>query len=94
MKLIGYMVMERCENYEQALLLRTGPTYPDGGVLDWAANDREARTVFPDRQSAKAAIIRTEHYRLAFSRTDLPERKFCVIVRLGQKREDENDSQP
>lgn len=85
MKPDGYLIMERCEDFEQALILRRDAAYPSGGILDWA-NDRarEARAVFPDRASAKAAIRRTEHYRLAFGRTDLPEQKFCVVVPVVQ----------
>jgi len=77
----GYLVMERCEDYEQVLTLRRSAEYPSDGILDWAdRRDRDACTVFPNRASARAAITRTEHYRLAFGRTDMPEKKFCVVV--------------
>jgi hypothetical protein len=36
--------------------------------------------VFPIRKAANAAIQRTEHYRLAFSRTDLPEKQLCKVA--------------
>jgi hypothetical protein len=79
MKPTGYLVMESCEDYEQALCLRSGNGLPDGGILDWDETNR-GRAVFYTRQQARAAIDRTEHYRLAFGRTDLPEKKFCGIA--------------
>lgn len=83
MKPSGYLVMERCEEYEQGLTLRREAQYPDGGILDWCER-KDARAVFSDRASAAAAIRRTEHYRLAFSRSDLPEKKFCTVVPVVQ----------
>lgn len=77
--------MERCEDYEQVLTLRRSAEYPSDGILDWAdRRDRDACAVFPNRASARAAITRTEHYRLAFGRTGLPEKKFCVVVPVAQ----------
>ncbi len=79
MKPTGYLVMESCEDYEQALRLLTGSVLPPGGILEWA-DDRQARTIFATRADARAAIDRTEHYRLAYGATNLPEKRFCKIV--------------
>lgn len=79
MKPTGYLVMESCEDYEQALRIIEGDVLPKGGILAWAKNDRAARAVFASREDAKAAIDRTEHYRLAFGH-DYPAKKFCRIV--------------
>lgn len=77
----GFVVMESCDDYEQTLVLRTGKGMPPGGILDWAdRRDKDARAVFAERKTARAAIDRTEHYRLAYGRTDLPERKLCSVV--------------
>jgi hypothetical protein len=77
----GFAVVESCEDYEQTLVLRTGREMPTGGILDWADNRaREPRAIFESRVAAREAIDRTEHYRLAFGRTDLPERKLCGVV--------------
>ena len=77
----GFVVMESCEDYEQALVLRTGKGMPPGGILDWSERRGcEARAVFATRRQARDAINRTEHYRLAYARTDLPERKLCNVV--------------
>lgn len=82
-KPIGFIVMETAEDYEQGLTLRTGEHLPPGGILDWRGK-KDAVAVFPDRASARAAISRTEHYRLAFGNGQLPERKFCKIVPVAQ----------
>ncbi len=77
----GFMVMESCEDYEQALVLSAGNGMPFGGILDYAdRSDKDARAVFAERKDARAAIERTEHYRLAYGRWDLPARKFCIVV--------------
>lgn len=82
---IGFIVMETAEDYEQGLTLRTGADLPAGGILDWCERKpREAVAVFGDRSTARAAIVRTEHYRLAFGRTDLPERQFCHVVPVAR----------
>lgn len=80
MKATGYLVMESCEDYEQALGLRDGDGLPPGGILDWADSKNDARAMFDSRAAARSAIERTEHYRLAYSRTDLPEKKLCRVV--------------
>lgn len=77
MKTTGYLVIETCEDYEQPLGLNTAPNLPAGGVLEWTD---KARAIFADRATARAAIDRTEHYRLAFASKDHPERKFCKII--------------
>ena len=83
MKPTGYIVFETCNDYEQSLALLRGDGLPSGGVLYWR-EDGKPCAVFQDRASAKAAIERTEHYRLAFGRKDIPERSFCVIVPVAQ----------
>ena len=81
----GFIVMETAEDYEQGLTLRTGEHLPPGGILDWCdRKPREAVAVFPDRTTARAAVTRTEHYRLAFGTKQLPEREFCNIVPVAQ----------
>lgn len=80
-KPLGYVVMEMAEDFEQALVLRTGSDLPPGGILDWSRRKpQEARAVFESAAQARAAITRTNRYRLAFARKDLPERKFCKVV--------------
>jgi len=81
MKRIGYLVMESAEDFEQALALKTGCELPSGGVLGWA--DKDCRAIFKDRKEALKAIDRTEHYRLAFGETMMPEKKFCHIIPVG-----------
>lgn len=77
----GFVVVESCEDYEQTLVLREGKELPPGGILDWADHrSRDARAVFGAKSDARAAIERTEHYRLAYGRSDLPERKLCSVV--------------
>lgn len=76
MKVIGYFVVESAEDFEQVLTLDTSKGFPKGGILNWPG---KTRTLFPDRESAKKAIDRTEHYRLAFGE-NYPERKSCKIV--------------
>ncbi len=70
-----YLVVESCEDWEQPLRLVYGSTYPAAGLLDWG----RPAALFPDRATALAAIARTEHYRLAFGSTNLPERRWCQI---------------
>lgn len=82
-KPLGYLMMESCEDYEQALVLRTGPNLPPGGILDWSNGKHrmEQRAVFATAQQARAAIYRTDHYRLAFDRGHtLPEKAQCRVV--------------
>lgn len=77
----GFVVVESCEDYEQTLVLREGKELPPGGILDWADHrHRDARAVFAAKADARAAIDRTEHYRLAYGRSDLPELKLCSVV--------------
>lgn len=76
---LGFMVIESCENYEQPLGLETGEGLPEGGVLRWTDGPR---FLFPSRKEARAAITRTEHFRLAFGESGRPERKFCKVVRV------------
>lgn len=79
---IGFIVMENAEEWEQGLRLLHGSALPPGGILDWRGKDAVA--ALPDRASARAAITRTEHYRLAFGKSQLPERKFCKVVPLSR----------
>lgn len=76
-KIIGYIVMESCEDYELGLCLVVGDALPEGGVLDW--RDKQPVTLFDKYSAAMAAINRTEHYRLAFA-SQRPEKKFCKPV--------------
>ena len=78
MKTTGYLVMESCDDYEQALALLVGDKLPPGGVLDWAGAKPVA--LFSCRYDARRAIDRTEHYRRAYGRTDMPEKKQCRVV--------------
>lgn len=80
MKPTGYIVMESCEDWEQALRIVKGGGYPEGGILDWMSSQKNPRAMFGTREAARAAIDRTEHYRLAFGRTNLPEKKLCHVV--------------
>ena len=74
-RIAGYLVIEACEDYEQTLRLRVCDGDPPGGILDWGEN----ACLFPSRSEARAAIVRTEHYRLAFNDTGLPEKRFCKV---------------
>lgn len=76
---LGYLVMESCEDHEQALSIITGGDLPPGGILDWPNGPR---AVFATRGEAVAAINRTEHYRIAFGDTNMPEKKYCHPVPL------------
>lgn len=80
---IGFVVIESCDDYEQVLTVIEGDGLPVGGILSWS-DKRHERVVFAEREDAKQAIQRTEHYRLAFGRADLPDKQFCSIhpVRL------------
>lgn len=79
-QLDGYVVAERCEDFEQILSLVTRPGLPPLGILEWSDN-RDLRTLFETRAEARAAIVRTDHYAKAFGRQDkLPQGKDCVIV--------------
>jgi hypothetical protein len=75
-KVIGYFVLEFCEDYEQVLGVKTGPAMPPGGVLDWTDGPR---ALFASRDEARKAISRTEHYRLAFG-ANLPEKAQCKVA--------------
>lgn len=74
----GYVVLECADEFEQVLALDQAPAFPKHGILTWAT-DKLKRAVFETRPLARAAIERTEHYRLAFDRTDLPARAYCRI---------------
>lgn len=76
-----YMVFESCDDYEQALVLLRGGDLPQGGILSWAEKRKnDPRATFATRKDARDAVTRTEHYRLAFGRTDLPEKALCYIA--------------
>lgn len=77
----GFVVMESCEDYEQILGLETGEEIPAGGILGWAS-DGATRTVFPDRKLAREAIERTYYYAKAFGYENMPEKKFCKIIKV------------
>lgn len=80
---IGFIVMDKAEEWEQGLRLLHGEALPPGGILDWRGNT-DAVAVFPDRASARAAITRTEHYRLAYRNEQLPRREFCKVVPVAR----------
>lgn len=67
-------------DYEIVLGIEIGPHLPNGGILIWTEG---VRASFPDRASARAAIDRTDHYRLAFGK-DLPQKKNCKIIPIQQ----------
>lgn len=73
----GFIVVESADDFEQILALQKGKGLPRSGILDW--RDDGAGAVFATRADARAAINRTEHYRLAYSEI-LPEKKFCRVV--------------
>lgn len=79
-KIIGYVVVEYCDDFEQILGLDDGENMPPGGILAWRDSyPRDPCAIFADRKAARAAIVRTTHYAAAFGRTDLPERILCRI---------------
>jgi len=78
MKHLGYMVVDKCEDWEQPLGLNKGEGMPAAGILEWTDGPR---AVFPDRKKALAAIARTDHYRQAFG-LQKPEKRFCKIIPL------------
>lgn len=80
-KTIGYVVIEHADEFEQILALEVGKGLPPGGILVWAPQAK--RTIFSSRSGARAAIDRTEHYRLAFGKSYLPERSHCRVEPIG-----------
>lgn len=78
----GFLVIESSEDYEQILALDTSDGLPYGGILTWAQAGL-IRTLFSTRADAREAIKRTEHYRLAFGRADLPVRAYCRVEVIG-----------
>ena len=85
-KSLGYCVSEQDPDgeYEQYLVLDESKGLPPGGVLRFPISG-EARYVFPFRPAAFAAIKRTEHYRLAYGKTMMPEAKSCKVHKLETK---------
>jgi hypothetical protein len=76
-----WVVVERSEEFEQCLCLKTGPDKPAKGILDWMGKN-DSVALFPSYKEAADAIRRSMHYRLAFGREDLlPEAKNCKIKR-------------
>ena len=78
--ILGYLVMERCEEWEQPLALERGPSLPPGGLLVWANRVSEPVALFETRALAMEAVVRTDHYRLAYQSLRHPEKRFCVVV--------------
>jgi hypothetical protein len=76
-RVVGYVVIEVCEDWEQLLCLRVREGEPPGGILDWGGT----AYLFSSRAEASAAIYRTHHYRHAFniSAAMLPEKCNCKI---------------
>lgn len=81
---VGFVIVEAADSFEQTLALDVGPQLPNGGILNW--RDRGAAFLFKTRADARAAIKRTEHYRLAFS-SGHPEARFCRIVPIHAHRD-------
>ena len=75
-----YIVVERAEEWEQPLGIRTGDRFPDRGVLDWlSVSGVKAIASFPTRALARAAINRTHHYAQAYGLRELPKKGCCDI---------------
>lgn len=76
-----YLVMEYCEQYEQPLALVKRTDLPAGGLLCWVDRKNPA-AMFQSHADARAAISRTEYYRLAFEDEgeEWPQKKFCKII--------------
>ena len=78
----GYIVMEFCDDYEQALRLKHDAQTPPLGVLDWGT----PAALFATRADARAAIARTEHFSKAFgvpqngAPGSMPAKKDCRIT--------------
>ena len=80
----GFVVLESCDDYEQILGLDLRPQFPPGGVLRWADKGvGKGRVFFGTKSAARAAIKRTEHYRLAFGDTTLPTMAYCRIEMIA-----------
>lgn len=77
-KIHGFIVVEACDDYERVLALDDGQGLPPGGVLRWARGGLR-RTLFGSHKAARAAIKRTEHYRLAYGDHDCSEAYMCRI---------------
>lgn len=75
-----YMVFDTSDDgmIEQALSIRHGGGLPPGGVLSWRGDG--PATLFDGYKQARAAINRSEHYRLAYGDGKIPEKQFCLIV--------------
>jgi hypothetical protein len=67
------------ETYEPALGLFFNDGYPKEGILEFTGK-KDLVAIFPDRKKAQGAIDRMGHYRLAFGRNDMPQKKQCKIV--------------
>lgn len=80
MKIIGYMIIDKAEEWEQPLGIEYSKSYPSEGLLVWTDGPR---AVFPSRKAARKAIDRTDLYRRAFNSTSFPEKKFCKVVPLN-----------
>ena len=76
---LGFIVVETCEDFEQPLRLCTGDDLPKAGLLNWMDEPRHRAFLFRSRAEARSAILRTDHYRLAFG-TEYPKKQDCRIV--------------
>ena len=74
----GYVVVDRCEDWEQILCLETSDYVPSEGILCWPGEGFN-RHIFIDRKQAREAINRTHHYAKAFGYTNMPEKTNCKI---------------
>ena len=78
----GFVVLESAAEFEQILSLNVSVGMPAGGILTWP-DKKNMRVFFLTRKEAREAIKRTEHYRIAYGRTDLPEKANCRIEFIG-----------
>lgn len=77
-KVIGFLVVDACEDWEQALTLEVTPAQVT--VLDWPVHPLESPALFPSRALARAAIRRTGAWRVLIGKPDMwPDPKSCVI---------------
>jgi len=74
-----YLIIDACDEWEQALGLVKNESTPPDGILDWTDGKAVKVALFPSRASARAAVTRTHHYAHAFGRTNLPQKQNCRI---------------
>lgn len=77
---IGFVVVDKTDEWEQTLALDFGDDLPDAGILGWRQDG--PAFVFPTRKLARDAIKRTDHFAKAFGWGSLPTPKCCQVVLL------------